>query len=213
MIELSQVNIDLGIISEFSEIIAAFITSCTAIWGVSTWKKQLKAKAELDLARGLMRSLGQLESSIVSTRIPWQTSNKTMEAELHIQHSEDLHQNFKHEYDVQSALYQKRWEVITKSINNLNNTLFEAEALWGETVIRKADGLFDCIGKLYRAIDDYLISIQYPETTNKDEYEKCRRIMAIPGGFSGPDEFSDEMNEAIKVIKEYIKPKLRITKK
>jgi hypothetical protein len=211
MLGISQIEVSFENFSNILVGIAAIITSVVAIYGISTWKKQIISKAEFDLATRLMKSIYDVRSSIEFVRSPIITRNEIALAKTDTESQGDLDQGYKPEYYVQKALYMKRWEMISKSLVNLNTTLLEAKALWGGNLVEEMTSqIFECIKKLDYAIDRHLMAIQYPETKNRVDQVNNQRILASTRGFSEEDGFRKEVNDSIEVVEAFIRPKLRL---
>lgn len=116
----------------------------------------------------------------------------------------------KRHYSTANA-YQKRWEKVQNSTNDLNTDLLEAEAIWGKEIYDIFKPCKDLENELFRNIQDYLQLINPNEADEMKEVirksrKKQREIMY--DDLKDDNEYKREYAEALTKIEKYLKPKL-----
>mgnify|MGYP000958666050 CR=1 FL=1 len=213
MFYLFNVKIFIGNVIEIVSALATIIASIVAVIGISTWKKQLIVKAEFDIAKRLMKSIYEIRSAIDLVRRPFQTSDEIEQAKATFMGKSNVTHDDNLEYKIQQAIYFKRWEKLNCSLNSFYSELLEAEALWGNDIIIRTTTLMTSVNQLRASIDFYLMEINYPETKDREKSPINRRIMISNQGSSIKDEFREQVQESIKLIEDFVKPKLIINKR
>lgn len=213
MLNLFNTKISVGNVIEIISALAAIIASIVAVIGISTWKKQLIVKAEFDIAKRLMKSIYEIRSAIDLVRRPFQTSDEIEKAKATFMGRRDVTHDENLQYRIQHAIYSIRWEKLNFSLNSFYSELLEAEAFWGNDIITRTTTLMTSVNQLSASIDFYLMEINYPETLDREKSPINRRIMISNQDSSIKDEFREQVQESIKLIEDFVKPKLIINKR
>ena len=106
--------------------IAAMIASIVAIYGLSTWKRQLRGETEYELARRILRLCYKYRDAVKRVRDPWM-----MGSELVLPQNIDT-QNMTERQQRASArrnAYANRWNRVTAVRADLYPEMLEAEVL------------------------------------------------------------------------------------
>lgn len=186
---------------------AAIITSSVAIYGLNTWRRQHVGQVEYDLARRLLKTSYEIRNAINQVRHPMMWSYEMIEP------SEDekkYSREEKRHYGTANA-YQKRWEKVQNSTNDLNTDLLEAEAIWGKEIYDIFKPCKDLENELFRNIQDYLQLINPNESDEMKEVirksrKKQREIMY--DDLTDDNEYKRQYAEALTKIEKYLRPKL-----
>lgn len=112
------------VIKDISYIFAAIATGCVAIKGLQSWSRELKGKADFEVARSLIRSTYKVRDELRYCRSPWFTSSEF---------PEDYDRNkmtSKIEADAYSFIYSNRWKPVETALQDFESQALEAEALW-----------------------------------------------------------------------------------
>ncbi|MCD8523186.1 MAG: hypothetical protein LRY66_07365 [Saccharospirillaceae bacterium] len=140
----------LEIISVTKDIIlifAAIATAHVAINGLQSWSRELKGKADFEVARNLIRSAYKLRDELRYCRSPWVTMDEF---------PEDYDSNNKTpeiEAKAYAFIYSNRWKPVATALQNFETQALEAEALWGSEFKPKTDELRQCARNLQVALE------------------------------------------------------------
>ncbi|MDB4262786.1 hypothetical protein N9842_01115 [Porticoccaceae bacterium] len=140
----------LEIISVTKDIIlifAAIATAHVAIKGLQSWSRELKGKADFEVARNLIRSVYKLRDELRYCRSPWVTMGEF---------PEDYDSNNKTseiEAKAYAFIYSNRWKPVATALQDFESQALEAEALWGSAFKPKTDELRQCARNLQVALE------------------------------------------------------------
>ena len=191
-------------------IIAAVIGSYVALRGLNTWNRQLKGGVEYELTRRLLKLTYRLREAIKGVRNPimWGGETPTPDTE----EAKDMSPDRRRFYDISNA-YQKRWDKVTEVQADLQTELLEAEALWGQDIHSCFEPLLRLQQELFVAVHFYITACNPSESEDvRDAMSKAmRKKRDILYDMSGEkdDEFTNDVNQAIKSIEALLKPHLR----
>ena len=196
------------IIREVVLTIAAACGAYAAVFGLSTWRKQLKGKTEYELARKLLVNTFKLRDSIERIRhgvvvrvadMPPATPDNTTASRF---------------YDSLSSAYNERWEGISSLYHELSADLVEAEAIWGTDIRDRFKSLLALYSELAVFLGYYLQSHD-PDvrSEHRDAYrltirEKLRPIL-FELGRSKDDAYGADLTDAVRMIELALKRHLR----
>ena len=201
--EIWTVLKDLAILS------AAITGAFVAVKGLGTWQRQLTGQSEYDLSRRILVTLFRYRDAINSVRHPAMWGH-----EMPLPPEDEAkamgHDKIRH-YGTSKG-YQARWEKVQEQRTALYADLLEAEAIWGLDLQKLLKVVFDLEHELFTRIRHHLELIN-PDTHQgtKDAIikidAKARDIMYDISG-DEPDEYKQDMLNAIGPIEAYLKPKL-----
>ena len=203
----------LSIIKDIVTIIATIIGSCVAIYGLISWRKQLKGRTEYDLARRVLKAVYKVREAIQSVRDPFQSAS---EVEMAIKETCNSIEENSPDYRIKSttSVYQIRWNRLNRALLELKFELLEAEVSWGRNVHNKINPLNECIGKLCSTINLHLHSLQnnYHETSQRDAENINSRLKILYTVSDDPnkDDFLNQINLAVIEVEEFLKPYLKL---
>ena len=184
--------------------LAALVTGIVAIYGITSWRRELKGKANFEVARILIKAvyklrdeLGYCRSSFISAyEFP-----KEYEGTLGKHSAEEEGQAWAH-------VYSKRWEPVGNSIQDFEAALLEAEALWGNDIKEKASKLLGACRELRVAIEA-VIDDKYSGGENfKDKEFGIKMRARVSATKSDNDDLSKKITEAISDLESEIRPHL-----
>lgn len=154
---------------------AACITAYVAFTGLEKWQKELRGKANFDVARELAKSVYLLRDQVSYCRSPFTAAAEFPEdyrGKSGKHSSEEEGQAWVH-------VYKKRLEPLSTAVQAFDAATLEAEALWGNPIKEKTLKLRQCVQSLQVDIEAFI----------RDKY-------------SGGEDFKD--NEFAKEVKEGI---------
>ena len=188
---------------------AAITGAIVAVKGLGTWQRQLKGQSEYELSRRILVSLFKYRDAINGVRHPamwaYEMPNPPEEE------AKSMNDSQIRSYGTSKA-YQARWDKVQAERTILYADMLEAEAIWGSELNSLFKMVFDLQHELFTKIRHYLELINpdtreaSKEAINKID-EKSRDIMYEIFG-DEPDEFKQDLLNAIESIELYLKPKL-----
>lgn len=188
---------------------AAITGAVVAVKGLSTWQQQLKGQSEYDLSRRILVTLFKYRDAINGVRHPAMWGHE-MPSPPEEEAKTMSYEKVRH-YGTSKG-YQARWDKVQEQRTALYADLLEAEAIWGSELQTLFKVVFDLEHELFTRIRHYLELIN-PDTHQgtKDAITKidaeARDIMYDISG-DEPDEYKQDMLNAIEPIEAYLKPKL-----
>ncbi len=173
--------------------VAAVVTACAAIWGLQTWKRQVRGQAEYECARRLLASIRQVQYSFESARSPL---------------------GFAYEGEGQSGMFDDRRRIMDEAFREIRTHGIDAEVFWGSERIQ---GLLNPIAKCcmkwkmcvrrYCQLDTqysrpHLRRVMPPEVAQ--EYERLGQI--VYG--QTDDEFHNQFVDAVSEAESFLRSKM-----
>ena len=185
-----------------------------AMWGLRTWKAQIKGKTEYDLARRLLKAIYKVRESIRIIRAPFISSSEIVKAMENAGYSDQEIEQKIHSYESDQAVYQSRYNHLADSMSELRVELLEAEVHWGKEIHEHMKPLNKSVGKLRININRLIKSKKRRneggyKLTSEEVNEMDEVLYEIS---QNPDEdaFTKEVYSAVEELEEYIKPHLSL---
>jgi len=178
---------DVNIVSVLT-LLVAMGALATAIYGLSTWKKQLKGTHHYELAKRMLVAAYELRYEVKSTRSPFVPA------------------------DAASA-YQQRWNSLLKPARVLKSSLFEAEIVWDKEKAKKLGSDMDkLLGELSVAIEMYLMSKQDQYRDTASELFTVEQAYVLYSNRQQPeDQYAKKVDKIISKIEEFATQYLKKT--
>jgi hypothetical protein len=181
---------------------AAATTAYVAYTGLEKWQKELRGKANFEVARELIKSIYKLRDELSYCRSPFIAALEFPESYRGTrQHTDEENgQAYAH-------VYTNRWEPVGNAVQNFDTAVLEAEALWGEAIKEKAAILRQCVRSLQVDIESF-IDDKYSGGENfKAEREFGKKIRAnIWDMKTQENELTNRINAAIEGLEKEITP-------
>lgn len=186
--------------------LAALSAAIVAIYGITSWRRELKGKANFETARGLIRATYKLRDEIASCRSPLINAYEFPESYDGLKNSTS-----EKEAQAYAHVYKNRWEPVWEAIQEFDSNTLEAEALWGNEIKEKTDELRQCVKEINIAIDAI---ISNKASGNRDfeadrEFGKSMRNMVHASSSDEKNEISKRIKKSIISIEEIIRPHLK----
>ena len=182
---------------------AAGTTAYVAYTGLEKWKKELRGKANFEVARELIKSVYRLRDELRYCRSPFVSAGEFPEGYRGAQGrtAEEEGQAWAH-------VYTKRWEPVGEAIQSFDAAVLEAEALWGAAIKDKAKDLSYCVRTLQVDIEEF-ISDKFLEKYDQNDREFMQKIKAVVFETKSEDnELTIKINAAIEGLESEIRPHL-----
>lgn len=208
----SQIDISavLSCLKDVTVTLASIAGVIIAYLGLATWRRQLKGKAEYELARRLLKAAFNVRDALTSVRNDLMAPSEVHTALTAAGHSEEEIEKNQEELDVNSAVYSARWRRVSESLSDLDVGQLEAEVLWGRVATENLQPLYDCIRELRVALVRYLRQSRGERhMLSSEEAEKVENVVFEQSDDPGEDQFTAKLRDALSQIEEFVKPKLR----
>jgi hypothetical protein len=181
--------------------LATMIAAAAAVWGVFTWRRELRGRTEYDMARRCLTAVYRVRNAISAVRAPvWlfeysdrpgRDSNKDPTA------------------DDYAFAYGNRWIPLQDAKTALDVELLEAEALWGVLLQSAEMALRQQIVHLNVALTMYLRAMRdNGRDTLPPEYQQRVQGLAPIGQESDDDVFAQDVSRAVKEFERLLLPHL-----
>jgi hypothetical protein len=196
MISLEIISITKDIILIFSAIATAHV----AINGLQSWNRELKGKADFEVARNLIRSVYKLRDELRYCRAPWYPSNEFPED------YDAMNKTSESESKAYAFLYSNRWKLVATALLEYESQALEAQALWGADFKSKTDELRQCARSLQVALE-----ADISNKANEGEDFKCdpkfAKDIKLKIWVSGDDNpLTQKIDNAILSIEKEVRP-------
>lgn len=190
--------------------LTAVIASIVAVLGLNTWNRQLRGQVEYELTRKLLKSAFKIREALKGVRSPFMFGYEQPLPEK--ADAEKMTYEQIRQYGTARA-YQARWDKVNEARAELQTDLLEAEVIWGDVIQQKFSKLFELQGELFSIVQSYLVTMDpnQPQTTRNayQEIMKTKRdIMYDLSSADKPDEFTNDVTNAVKAIEEHLMPHL-----
>lgn len=130
--------------------LAAIITAKIAYKGLQRWSRELKGKADFEIARNLIRATYKLRDELGYCRSPWISVGEFPKDYDHSKKTPDG------EAKAYSFIYLNRWRPVASTLQEFETQALEAEALWGPNFKPKTDELRQCARNLQVSIEAFI---------------------------------------------------------
>jgi len=180
-----------------------FVGLVIAGMGLATWKKQIKGVKEFDTAYNVHYSVLKLRDAIKYVRNPaiWPSESDRAIQYYKTKYPDETFEDI--EKNPSSCVYQMRWEKIVVASTELESYLLEGEVLWGSEIL----SLVKDLNKKITELNIGLKQTFEPKLRTKKS-EELDAIIYNQSNGNDLDPFSRDIEEIIKKISDYLKPKM-----
>lgn len=183
---------------------AAGITAYVAFTGLGKWQKELRGKANFEVARTLIKTVYKLRDELGYARSPFVSAHEFPEGyggALGKHTAEEEGQAW-------AYVYSKRWEPVGNAIQEFDTALLEAEALWGNSIKEKALKLREAARELQVSMEA-VISDKYHGGEDFKDREFGKKMRAnVSATQSANDDLSNKIFASITELESEIRPHL-----
>lgn len=171
--------------------IGALIAGAVIAWlGLSTWRQQMVAKTDYDLAKRLLVGAYRLRDAVWSARMGKDFASMFDQPELKAEH-------------------KQRMEALQEAARAYEVELLEANALWDEDTNGPLRGFLMPYHELWIAFDAFYI---VPDEDPKKQ-EKFRSLLFTEGEDWANDAYSQKLKRRLARVEEVLRPKLMLRRK
>lgn len=198
-----------SVLKDIILLIVAIVGVFSAIFGLKTWRKQLKGNTEYELARRLLKAVYHARDQIKYIRNPFmgggEISQAIKESGMEIDQTDP-----KHSIKSSRAVYSLRWKYLSEVLSELKIELLEAEVLWGKDINNIFKEFYKCVSDLNFAIYQHLNAKDGYFKLDFEELKKNDLIIYDTSDDPTKNEFSGKIIQAVETIENFIRPKLKI---
>src|SRR5215813_10772429 len=183
--------------------LASITGGFVGIRGLATWQRQLSGNRDYRLAKDILTCVYDIRDTIDTIRNPLVTYQYG--PDLPKEKMETLASR-QREWHALAQAYERRWRSLQAIVARLETNLIEAEVVWGNRTVDKACILSSLISDLHWAIHLFLEArnpVERGEAVAELFDEKQRLVLH---GGRKPDEFKDQVNQAVRDIETGLKP-------
>jgi hypothetical protein len=199
--------ISVEIISVTKDIIlifAAIATAHVAINGLQSWSRELKGKADFEVARNLIRSVYKLRDELRYCRSPWVQMGEFPEGYDSNNRSPEI------EARAYAYIYSNRWKPVSAALQDFESQALEAEALWGSGFKPKTDELRQCARNLQVAIEADISNKANGGEAFKNDQEFGKTIRAeVSATHDDKNPLTLKIGSAISGIEKEVRPQFK----
>lgn len=185
--------------------LCALGTVSVAVYGVKSWARELKGKADFEIARHLIRAVYKFRDEIEFSRSPMILPNEFPE-------NYDPH-NRASKYKAESWSYvlSNRWKPVVEAVYELDAQGLEAEALWGADIKQLIQDLRKN-AQLLRVGMQAVVDHEMQDNENFEcdsDLAKKMRSRVWKSMREENDEITLSINSAIGKLEQYVRPHLK----
>lgn len=187
--------------------IASVITATVAVIGLNSWRKELRGKAEYEVARRLIRATYKLRDELNYSRSPFIGSYEFPDG------YDPIDKSASDEAKAMAFVYANRWKSIMVPLQEFEAQTLEAEVLWGKEIKRIAFQLKHCSSTLKNSMNAMVSNIANHNEHFNSNKEFAEKIQSnVWSGWSDSeekDELSSQIITAVENIEKELRPHLK----
>lgn len=186
---------------------SAALAAYFAYLGLSTWRDELKGRAEYQLAKDTLKAVYKVRDAFKHVRNPVTFISEYPEHLV----GPTGPQNPKDQHEAQVYAYQQRFQKLDDAFQELEDLNLDAQVEWGPEFSHVIEKLRRCRVDLLMAVQSHLreMNPQGPGALPDRTQEQIRRQDAVlydPGGNAEPNEFDEQINEAVAEFEPWLRP-------
>lgn len=187
--------------------LSAVFATIFAYIGLNTWRKELKGKAEYQLAKDVLKSVYKVRDAFKHVRHP------AIFAYEYPEEMRDYSGHLKREKDYEGTLYvyEKRWQKMDEAFRELEEHHLDAQVEWGSEFQDVIVKLRSCRAELLVTIQQMLNEKKNHQSAmrDKESMEKAFSTLYDNGGNSEFDMFTPQVEAAINEFEVWLRPHIK----
>jgi hypothetical protein len=187
--------------------LSAVFATIFAYIGLNTWRKELKGKAEYQLAKDVLKSVYKVREAFKHVRHP------AIFAYEYPEEMRDYSGHLKREKDYEGTLYvyEKRWQKMDEAFRELEEHHLDAQVEWGSEFQNVIIKLRSCRAELLVTIQKMLDEKKNPQRVmrDKESMEKAFSTLYDNGGNTEFDKFTPQIEAAVKEFEVWLRPHIK----
>ena len=187
--------------------VAAATTAIAAVIGLKSWSRELKGKAEFEVARNLIRATYKVRDELQNCRSPFVSAYEFPEG----YQGAPGRSSEQEEAGAWSHVYNKRWKPVWSAIQEFDSHSLEAEALWGKEIRTCTDQLRQCAKELRVALDAIISdkASRGEDFRSDAEFGRKMRSAVSASRDDEENELTKKILGAVGAVEKQVHPKLR----
>ncbi|RME58589.1 hypothetical protein D6779_06190 [Candidatus Parcubacteria bacterium] len=181
---------------------AAATTAVVAILGLNKWSKELRGKANFEVAKELLKATYHLRDAIDRCRSPWIDGSEFPEG-YKIGNNDP-----KTEGQAYVHVFSKRLKPIYTALQHFDSLVLEAEALWGGAIREKANEFRHCVRILEVDIETMIEDKFRGGELFKDRNFARQIRSSVFNTKSKDNELTKKIEASIQALEDEIRPHL-----
>ena len=132
---LATISSVVGIFKDVAIAIGAVVASVVAYFGLKSWRRELRGKADFTAAQELVRATYRLREAMATCRAPWFDISEFPPG------YEGKSQSWSEEAKAYAHVFQTRWSPVHQAVAPFDIATSDAEVLWGPSIREKSNEL------------------------------------------------------------------------
>jgi hypothetical protein len=184
---------------------SAAVTATVAVLGLKGWRRELKGKADFEVARALARATYKLRDELTLCRSPFVRGE-----EFPAGYNSLSVKSAKEEADAWAHVYRSRWEPVRLALQEFDGQALEAESLWGVAVPEKTQAFRSCAVELLVAIQAFVDDKAHngDDFKSNPDFGKQIRSKVFSLGEGKDNSLSSQVLDSVKGIETLLRPYL-----
>ncbi|HEX4956156.1 MAG TPA: hypothetical protein VF017_22435 [Thermoanaerobaculia bacterium] len=198
----------LQVFRDIAAIAAALVGVCVALRGLQTWRRQLRANTELEVARLMVRAVLKLRDAIQDLRNPFVAFEEmVVAAQTASEQQPDRTEEFLKKWH--RPVFTQRSKPVALAHSEYRAAKLEAEILWGQPFQQECEEFDVLLHDLHIALEDFVrySDRDHPTLEEEAEREASREVVQRSGKV---DSFGVKLTAACDRIEAYLRPKIRL---
>jgi hypothetical protein len=184
--------------------LSAVSAAVFAYLGLTVWRKELKGKAEYQLAKDVLKSVYKVREAFKHVRNPgifqFEYPEEMVDSSGHLKREND--------YEGTAHVYEKRWESMNIAFRELEERHLEAQVEWGYEFQDVILDLRSCQSDLLVAIQQMLEQKKNPRAIGQTGYDQ-RSVLYNLGSDSKLDTFTPQIDKSINEFEKWLRPHIK----
>lgn len=192
----------LEIVRDWAFPVAAVLTAVTAMRALGTWRREIRGKAEYELARNFLRAVYHVRQGVDTVRNHVRLVSEFPESHDFADDDPEA------QYQANLHIYESRIDVLYAALVELETQRLEAHVLWGPKIDELVQPLRDAATSVQPSIEQHLVRIKSGETARSaPEWRKIRADLY--GEWDRSDRISKKVDESVRSLESFLKAHLR----
>ncbi|NDJ81450.1 hypothetical protein GXP65_10470 [Vibrio campbellii] len=185
--------------------LSALGTFFVAMYGVKSWARELKGKADFEVSRQLIRAVYKFRDEMEYSRSPMTLPNEFPE------NYDPMNRSSEYKAESWSYVFSNRWKPVVEAVQELEAQGLEAEALWGNEV----KGLVQELRKNARLLRVGMQAVVDNEMEDNENFSsdpelgKQMRSRVFKPIRDEQDEITDAVKLSVEKLENYLRPHLK----
>jgi len=196
----------ISVVSDIAVALSALAASCVAVFGLTSWRRELGGRVSFETARALLRGTYRLRDAVDVARSPFISATEFPTGYQPPPFNTTTAQK---EVEAYAYIYKNRWIPVLTALQDFDSAALEAEALWLEDIRDKTDRFRRCLNKYRVAIDMDLDNRASGGKHFEVDRELAKRIRRdLSATHSDDNELSKEIEASVNDIKKFLRAHL-----